>query len=153
MDKTFESALELLTLARSQHADARDCEAAKAHYLEAAEIAEQLPKDDFDSQMLLAEIYEAVARLYDDCIHGDFKAHEYFDKSLDIRKEWSEKKVGLADDPDYMDRLATLYFDNSELMFSNDYDIDYYGEETYYGFVNATGRNCCRPSKTPATTS
>ena len=136
--RIFETAAQYLTLARSQQTDARDYEAAKARYLEAAEVAEQLPKDDFDSQMLLAEIYEAVARLYDGCFHGDFKAHEYFDKALDIRKEWSEKKVGLADDPDYMDRLATLYFDNSELMFRGDYDIDYYGEETYYGFVNAT---------------
>ena len=92
MDKTFESASELLTLARSQHADARDYEAAKAHYLEAAEIAEQLPKDDFDSQMLLAEIYEA----FEEELCG--KLGLAYDPDVQI-----------AEDPDYLMAVAAAF--------------------------------------------
>ncbi|MBP5706891.1 MAG: hypothetical protein J6W76_06365, partial [Spirochaetales bacterium] len=138
MNNIFETANKLFNLAKSQHYESHEYEAAQENYGKAIENAEQLPADNFDYQMILAELYENMAHLMNKCLNEQHKAHEYYEKALNIMNEWYDKRDDLANNLEYMDKLAEANFNNSELMFVNDYDIDYYGEETYYGFRDAT---------------
>ena len=55
----------------------------------------------------------------------------------DLKSALSAYELGTVD-ADYMDKLATENFEKSAQQFIDGYDIDYQGEEMYYGFMNAT---------------
>ena len=61
MNNFFETANQFFNLAKSQHNESHEYEAAQENYGKAIENAEQLPKDNLDYQMFLAELYEALA--------------------------------------------------------------------------------------------